>query len=150
MVAGLPPECIVVLRRVEDKVECRHLSAYGEHLDVRGMRADQILTSPLFGLEATRDPKIQAKLQRYNDLASRQNFTSVEQEEFDGLVNDPDLHLSRAPSAEEREEARVAAGLIREYFDAQIVKMDPTLQRRLMDEIQAQMLEAKSGVFRRR
>src|SRR5258708_30625214 len=34
VVAGLPPECIVVLRRVEDKVECRHLSADGEHLNV--------------------------------------------------------------------------------------------------------------------
>lgn len=45
------------------------------------MRADQILTSPLFGLDGTRDPEFDDKIARYTDLTTKRDLSPDEQEE---------------------------------------------------------------------
>ena len=49
------------------------------------MRADQILTSPLFRLPNTSDDKIKEKIERYVRLGSEQNRSQMDDDEFNRL-----------------------------------------------------------------
>jgi predicted ATP-binding protein involved in virulence len=63
MVAGsVPKESLVVLRRERDLI-----NVMAETPDVKGLRADQILTGPLFDLKTTRDIETERKLAEYSD-----------------------------------------------------------------------------------
>ena len=61
---------------------------------VRGMRAEQILTSEFFGLGST-DPETDAQLARYNLLAARNELlTDTERAEMERLRNDLDRTMT--------------------------------------------------------
>jgi energy-coupling factor transporter ATP-binding protein EcfA2 len=64
---GLKKGEVALLRRTDGKLEL----VDDELPDIEGMRADQLLTSPLFGLYSTIDPEIEAKFVRYYDLLAR-------------------------------------------------------------------------------
>ncbi len=74
---------------------------------VRGWRVDQILTSPLFGLDATRDEETESLIRRHADLVARRTWgklTGAEERELATLADELDDRLT-APgeTAEERE-----------------------------------------------
>lgn len=73
-------EVFVLQRSSEDQVErVRDLPS------IRGMRAEQILTSEFFGLGST-DPETDARLARYNRLAARiEDLTDPERDEISRL-----------------------------------------------------------------
>ena len=54
-------------------------------VDPEGLRADQVLTSPLFGLETTLSEQVRAELARYGELHAQQRLSAQEQEEYTRL-----------------------------------------------------------------
>ena len=71
---------LVVLGREDDRTTLLQQTG-----PPRGMRADQILTSPLFRLPNTSDDKIKEKIERYVRLGSEQNRSQMDNEEFNRL-----------------------------------------------------------------
>jgi hypothetical protein len=73
-------EVFVLQRSAEDQVE-----RVEDLPSIRGMRAEQILTSEFFGLGST-DPETDARLERYNRLAVRiEDLSEAERAELDVL-----------------------------------------------------------------
>lgn len=73
-------EVFVLQRSAEDQVE-----RVQDLPSIRGMRAEQILTSEFFGLGST-DPETDARLERYNRLAARiEDLSGAERAELAGL-----------------------------------------------------------------
>jgi hypothetical protein len=74
-------------------------------------RADQILTTPLFGLNTTLDTETQATAERYRILLGKSNRTASEEEQFQNLR---DTLQFRIPPPQVDLEERRAAVLERE------------------------------------
>lgn len=73
---------VFVLRRSD---ETDHVERVEDLPSIRGMRAEQILTSEFFGLGST-DPETDARLTRYNRLAARiEDLTEAERAEMERL-----------------------------------------------------------------
>ncbi|HVS51967.1 MAG TPA: AAA family ATPase [Opitutaceae bacterium] len=77
---GLQPGEIVVLRPVENNVVAEVVTTPIDHL-----RADQLLTSPLFGLAHTRAPVVEENIARYTDLLGKARRTAAEEGEMQRL-----------------------------------------------------------------
>lgn len=52
---------------------------------LRGLRADQILTSEAFGLATTRNPDIAVKLEQFGKLCLKESCSEQEEQEFQRL-----------------------------------------------------------------
>ena len=74
---GLKDGEIVLMRRDDDD----RVVAEMPLKSVEGLRVDQILTSPLFGLHTTLDPELDAKFRAYYDLLARRPEERTEEEE---------------------------------------------------------------------
>ena len=74
---GLKKGEVGLLRRTDGKLELMD----DELPDIEGMRADQLLTSPLFGLHSTIDPEIEAKFVRYYELLAKTVLTPDEEQQ---------------------------------------------------------------------
>lgn len=95
--------------------ETDHVEPVSDLPSIRGMRAEQILTSEFFGLGST-DPETDARLARYNYLAAQiEDLTETEQSELerlrrqldDGMVLGSTLReQAYAEALKERNEAR--------------------------------------------
>lgn len=80
--ANLPDDkCSLVLLKQEDD----HVTGRDKLLPPHGLRADQVLTSYLFGLDTTRSGDIAQQIERYSKLLSKKNLTQKEQGELSGL-----------------------------------------------------------------
>lgn len=77
---GLQPGEVNVLRKENDQIEQTIVTESIDHL-----RADQLLTSPLFGLLSTRSPEFQGHTERYTTLLAKKNRTAEEEAELAGL-----------------------------------------------------------------
>ena len=149
IVADLPPESIFVLRR-KDEDEDNSDEEDGaivcgspeEARDIRGLRVDQILLSPVFGLDGVRGEGVDEKQKKYLDLALKLNRSPEEEAVFGRLAEELE-HYRVTP--EETREAREAARLIEERLDQKIEGLD---REKLIEEIRAQMLELETP-FRR-
>jgi len=135
--AGLSQEEIMIFRRQPDGISTGH-----PPIDTRGMRSDQILTSPLFDLDGTRDPEVDRYIARYTELSTQKDLSADEREEL-GRVSDV-LKL-RLPSHQEREEARTASALIEAAVQDRLSKMPPEERRKVVRELEAQVQEAITG-----
>ncbi len=71
---------------------------------LRGLRADQVLTSEAFGLPTTRNPAIADKLKRFGDLYLKSHRTPEEEKEFRELR---DFMEENLPESSEDAETRV-------------------------------------------
>lgn len=80
-VRGMYPGEIFVLQRRESD---RRIVKLDDLPDVRGMRAEQILTSEFFGLGST-DPETELKLAKYHRLAARDDRNATEDDEMQRL-----------------------------------------------------------------
>ena len=56
-----------------------------ESEELRGMRADQMLTSPAFGLVSSRSPGSAGDIARYSELRSKKALSADERQELEGL-----------------------------------------------------------------
>jgi len=99
---GLQEGEIVVLQRDEE----HQIRAVTDVPPLNHLRADQILTSPLFGLPSTRGDTTVAQLARYARLLERATRTPEEQNELEELKDLLEETLTSAESPLEREVAR--------------------------------------------
>ena len=76
---------------------------------VEGWRADQILTSELFGLDTTRAPRVEALMQERRNILAKTRRTSGEKKRLTEI----EARLDELPTAE-RKEGREAMDLIRQ------------------------------------
>jgi hypothetical protein len=140
IVAGLGASEILVL----------HRDAAGdlrvEHPDIapQGLRADQILTSPLFNLDSTRDPETTRAMLRYTELTAK-GFRYLDEAERDELERHSAALEVRLPDPSEREEARMAYAMIEKSLEAQLASMPPERMKRIVDEARVQLQEAVTG-----
>jgi len=137
VVAGLQPEEVLVFRRGDEQISVKH-----PPLDTRGWRADQLLTSPLFGLDGTRDPDIDRQIERYTFLSTRQTLAADEQHELVSVANSLRLKL---PSEQERAEARTASTLIEAATQERLRQMSADERNKILRELEIQIQDAITG-----
>lgn len=75
-------EAVLLKRGADGKLELREEE---EGRSVKGMRVDQILMSPLFGLESTIDPSVEADFQAYYHLLGKAKLTAAETKRLEEL-----------------------------------------------------------------
>jgi hypothetical protein len=108
----------------------------------QGLRADQILTGPLFGLHSTRDRDTQILLERYSKLAARDKLTPAEKKE---LTDTAEILKIRLPSSAERKEAREAFKMVRQNWQEQLKRLPGKERKKILNEIKLQMQEMITG-----
>jgi predicted ATP-binding protein involved in virulence len=113
--------------------------------DVRGLRADQLLTTPLFDLDTARDPVVHEKLLAYTKLAARDHLDEADAAELRQLADFLGLQL---PRPQERAEARAAFDLIEDSLNEKIDSMPEEKKQRVLDEVKVQLQEIVSGTRR--
>jgi predicted ATP-binding protein involved in virulence len=77
---------IIMLKREGDNVVAED---WDMNIDIRGWRAEQILASPLFGLDSTYDEDIEEKYdvrQRLLDMRAQKGLSTEERAELDNIV----------------------------------------------------------------
>lgn len=83
VVAGMQRQEVLVAYRVEDDPQA--IEVVRPPLDFDGMRADQILTSPLFGLATTRSRGVRKDIDRYSELLGMRDKSPEEEAEIAAL-----------------------------------------------------------------
>ena len=103
----------------------------------RGKRADQILTSPLFGLPNTSDDNIKQKIETYVRLGSKRNRSQSEEDKLDHLRADLDAFLgSRETQLEQLVADRIKSEATNTLREMQVDN------RAISSEIRRQIQEA--------
>jgi AAA15 family ATPase/GTPase len=100
-IADLPDEECQLLRFNKESQGFIELM---EIASLRGLKADQVLTSAAFGLDTTRNPEIAEKLDHFSMLYLKESRTSQEEQEFIALRDYLDQQL---PEPAEDSETRV-------------------------------------------
>ena len=101
IVAGMKQRELLIASRVADKV-----TVSPAIIDPEGLRADQLLTSPIFGLTSTRSPEVAAKIDQLRSLhlLGKVDRNAAEETEFAELKKELSTRLVYG----EREVDRVA------------------------------------------
>jgi hypothetical protein len=140
IVIGAAPEEVYRLRRGED--DPNRITFDKPRLDLRRWRADQVLTSPLFGLPSTIAPEIDRAAKRYTELSARDELSDAEEEE---LKKHAEMLDVRPPAPQERREAREAFEMIEEALEKQLKDIPVDEQKRLLEEAKVQIQENITG-----
>jgi hypothetical protein len=120
---GLQPGEVIVLRFDGERVQPRVITESLAHL-----RADQLLTSELFGLVGTRDPDINQAIQRHAELSSNPSRSAEEKAELQALSSKLTGNL---PTAETKVE-RITEQVFDQILAEQVL---PEVRRKLADPI---------------
>lgn len=139
IVPSLEPNEIIRLQRSADN---KQITVEVPNYNVQDYRADQILTSPLFGLPSSLSPDKQKKAGRYTELAARNKLSPDDQKELEVLAYELEVKL---PSLPERAEARVAYNLIRRAVGKQLDELPAKKRRDIADEMKVQLQELITG-----
>ncbi len=110
--------------------------------DLEGMRSDQILTSSLFGLDTSRTPGTERRLNRYAELISKASLTTAEESEFERIAASIGRNL---PSAEEKKIGRAVFRLIQNALDSLVEQMDPVKAQTAIEEARMMIQDLVSG-----
>lgn len=103
---------------------------------IRGWRADQILTSPIFGLKSSRDKKTQDMIEEYKTLISLSQLTQTQAQRLHYLRT---IISDTLPSTGETEVQREAFRIIKETMEDYFNKQTPERKQALLDEIKRQL-----------
>ncbi len=122
---------IILLDYHEGKIDIRQ-----DLPSIKGWRADQILTGPLFGLESTRDLSTQQKLEQYTQLLESSKLSHEQEKKLQELEKELGNLI---PSAGETETQREAFRMIEETMQSYLEKQTPAKKRKLLDEIKRQL-----------
>jgi hypothetical protein len=138
MVAGsVDSSAVLALRRQGPRV---HVLANIEPM--AGWRADQILTSEMFGLESTRSVEVEAQLERFSELATADWTGPEEENELAEIARQLKVRL---PSPPERQEAREAFAMIESACRQRFQQMPREHRERVLREVRLQLQELTSG-----
>ncbi len=103
---------------------------------IRGWRADQVLTSPIFGLKTSRDKKTQDMLEEYKQLISVVKPSPEQEKRLQYLRKTISGTL---PSSGETEIQREAFKIIEETMKSYFDKQPPGRKQKLLEEIKRQL-----------
>jgi hypothetical protein len=103
---------------------------------IKGWRADQILTGPLFALESSRDLDTQKKLNEYEYLLGRDKPSAKEKKRLKELEA---ALADKIPSSGETPEEREAFNLIERTMESFLNQKPPGEKERLLKEIKRQL-----------
>jgi predicted ATP-binding protein involved in virulence len=109
---------------------------------IKGWRADQILTGPLFDLDSSRDVDTERLLGCYTELVVKDKISGLEKRELEGIAKELRIRL---PSSSEKKEAREAYSLLRESLEQQWNKKPIEEKRKILGELKIQLLEIMTG-----
>lgn len=138
LIAGsLPASSIIRFRREYGKVV-----AHQPESSFKGWRVDQILTSPLFGLQTGRESETERMLMRYTELSARDDLDGGEQEEMRRAA---EVLRVRMPTPVERQEARAAYEVLEASMRDRLREMDPVERDKILSEAKVQLQEALTG-----
>jgi LPXTG-motif cell wall-anchored protein len=138
LIAGsLAPCSIFRFRREEGRVVAEQPPT-----SFKGWRVDQILTSPLFGLQTGRESETERLLLRYSELAARDHLEPKEQEE---LRSAAEALKVRMPTHAERREAQAAYEVLESAMRDRLQEMSVEERERILAEAKLQLQEALSG-----
>lgn len=140
LVGGLLPSQVICLAR--DEKEPSIIVAAPMKESVKGWRADQILTSLPFGLESSIDPETQKLIATYSRLSVRENLTSTERKQLEDAARRLQLRL---PSSAEKREAREAYEAIQQALLDRWRQKPPEERKKLLGEVDAQLLASAMG-----
>jgi hypothetical protein len=110
-----------------------------------GLRADQILTSPLFELETTVGSELGNLLKEYTHLMAIENPSDEQSNRADELSSKLGI---RMPQPQEKEAARNAYSLIRDFAKERLESLPPEQRRKVLDEVKVQLIESVMGTGR--
>ena len=122
LVAGsLQPGELFVAERAptdsRDGIERLVATVAAADVNPEGLRADQVLTSSLFGLETTLSEQVRADLARYGELHAQQRRSAQEQEEYTRLQQEIRLKVPLPyETAPERRAEELVRALIRAHI----------------------------------
>lgn len=133
---GLGQDEVMLLRRGRDgRVECLDK----ELPNPAGMRADQILTSPLFGLNSTIDPKVEERFQQYYQLLAIPEDSLSKQHRLDRDRLRKELRPYRALGFTRRDQ--VMYDFIDKYLAKELITAGAVKRNRLKKETMVELRE---------
>jgi hypothetical protein len=138
LIAGsLRPGELYVARRVAatqaDGVDRLVATIRQQDLDPKGLRADQILTSPLFGMMTSRSTDFDEDVARYDKLLTADSRSPSDEREMLRLRVEIADSYRDGETAEEREQQ---GGTDMDELRAQLSDLDPEKQARLREFVQ--------------
>ncbi len=122
---------IILLEQQEEEIVIKQ-----DLPSIKGWRADQILTGPLFGLESSRDLTTRRLIDEYKELIAKSELSEGEVERLQELESTLSEEI---PSSGETEVQREAFRLIEETMEAYFNKQTPEKKKQLLDEIKRQL-----------
>jgi hypothetical protein len=143
IVSGLKPREVQVLRR-DDSGQVAILKP---RIDLKGLRADQILTSTLFDLKTTRDVGTEAALAIYEDLSVRDELSPRQSASLEEAATE--LRM-RVPTVSERAIAGEAFSRIQEAVKGSVQSLPEKDREELLREVRQQLQEGITGTSRPR
>jgi hypothetical protein len=108
---------------------------------LKGMRADQILTSSAFDLETTRDRETTKMMEQYSELLGRTHRDEAEETQFALLAA---ALKSRVPTFPETPVAREALGLLEGAILGQLEDRPEDERQRILEQADRYMAEIVS------
>jgi GTPase SAR1 family protein len=136
VVANMKSGEVFHLHRIDGRVQVEQLSVAFE-----GLRTDQVLTGPAFGLSTTLDPDTARMRDEYTVLLGATRDAQKEQR-FQELAR---LLAMRIPKPHEREEGREAIALLEQWM-AERIKAKPIAQRqRILKEAEMYLAQLDTG-----
>lgn len=145
IVSGMSREEVFVVRRSDDPesvIELTQLPA-----DFEGLRADQILTSPLFGLSSTRGGATRAGIARYAELIGKSPRTNEEDAELARLQERLDRVLGGGETESERLAERRAERLLEQVASPEhlVDSADPQVREEATRQLNELFEKGRSG-----
>jgi hypothetical protein len=138
--SGLRPGELFVAERVartsSNGTEHRAAMVTLADVDPEGLRADQVLTSTLFGLMTSRSPNFGKKVERYSQLITAASRTPEEEAEMQSLKSVISASYRDGETAEEREaQARQETNLDQTLAEVEPNEQNIAALRRLADTL---------------
>jgi hypothetical protein len=99
------------------------VEAHRPEVSVKGWRVDQILTSPLFGLDATRDEETESLIREHADLVAKRSWTQLSSPERKRLARLEEQLSNRLTAPGETVEERDLQAKMASYVSETLVKL---------------------------
>jgi hypothetical protein len=107
-----------------------------------GWRIDQILTSPLFELETTRDPETARMLSEYTRLTALEKRSEADNQRLSEIAENLQIRL---PTPGETKTARMAYDLISSFATKSLSDLSEQTRTEVLTEVKAQLTESITG-----
>ena len=139
LVPSLNPNEIIRLRR---EPGAKGITVDVPRYDLREFPTNQILTSPLFDVDTTLPPALAEALERYKNLAAKDELTEDEKIDLERAAMELNVRL---PTPKEKIEARIAYNMIQAAMAQKLVEIPLESRQTVEKEIKVQLQEILTG-----